>query len=636
MIKQLLCFALLLLTINQATAQDSFTVRAQRYILQYNNLAIAEQKRSGIPASVTLAQGVLETEAGKSELVCYANNHFGIKCKNDYNGPKFLHDDDAPKECFKMYKCAEDSYKDHSDYLKRNPRYSPLFALSQTDYASWAFGLKKCGYATNPQYAQRLIKIIEDFKLQEYTYSALDSSTSAMYSMAFKEDAPPADSLKNKVENTIPALNETKVDLPAQQLASAPVAADTLKIKDTAKKTSELASDTVKAEVKMAVAPVVPQAMITAISDTPKTNVVKEKKDAQFDSGKIVTINGLKGFYVRKGELLLQYAVKYNIKYAHLLEINDLPDGPVPADMVVYLERKLTAGTHLKHVVREDETLYLVSQEEGMVLKRLMVLNMLEPGDEPAIGATLELQNGAPHKPALRALPLPDLKTSPNLSYIKPTPASDFVAVKHPSPTDTVHAPIKKEVNRDTYVTTIRVPSDSTKPRQDSSYVINSTPEVRVKDTVEMAKPTLPVAAAPTQPKADSIAAQKTTASTKEDTVADDLETLKSQLDKVVYTDDSKLLPPPVKGKIDEPIKLSTTLGDPGPAKGTKAAKAEKNARGSKPAKKEKDNGKYYTIKKGDTFSSIAKKNNVPVKQLMKLNHVDAEDLQLGKKLRIK
>ncbi|MBC7553472.1 MAG: glucosaminidase domain-containing protein, partial [Taibaiella sp.] len=171
----LLCLAFLPF-LAKAGAQDSFSCRAHRYIEQYYNLAIAEQRRSGVPASVTLAQGVLETEAGRSELVCMANNHFGIKCKSDYQGDKFFHDDDAPKECFKMYRCAEDSYKDHSDYLKRNPRYNNLFAISQTDYASWAVGLKRCGYATNPQYAQRLIRIIEDFKLQEYTYTAMDST----------------------------------------------------------------------------------------------------------------------------------------------------------------------------------------------------------------------------------------------------------------------------------------------------------------------------------------------------------------------------------------------------------------------------------------------------------------------------
>ena len=137
--------------------------------------AISEQRASGIPASVILGQGILETEAGASELMVKANNHFGIKCKNNWQGPTFLHTDDAKDECFKKYQSAEESYKDHSAHLINNPRYAPLFKCSKTDYAAWAVGLKRCGYATNPQYAQRLIKIIEDFRLQEYTYAALDS-----------------------------------------------------------------------------------------------------------------------------------------------------------------------------------------------------------------------------------------------------------------------------------------------------------------------------------------------------------------------------------------------------------------------------------------------------------------------------
>jgi hypothetical protein len=157
-------------------AQDGFSDRARKYVEEYASLAMAEQRRSHVPAAITLGQGILETEAGISELMTEANNHFGIKCKNGWTGPTYTHTDDAPNECFKKYGCAADSYKDHSDHLKRNQRYSVLFTLKQEDYRNWAVCLKKCGYATNPQYAQRLIKIIEDYGLQQYTLSAFDSS----------------------------------------------------------------------------------------------------------------------------------------------------------------------------------------------------------------------------------------------------------------------------------------------------------------------------------------------------------------------------------------------------------------------------------------------------------------------------
>ena len=139
-----------------------------QYISQYADIAIKEMVRTGVPASIKIAQGILETQAGKSDLVLASNNHFGIKCKSNWNGPKVYHDDDAQNECFRKYKDAQSSYKDHSDFLKSQPRYSPLFDLDPDDYSGWAWGLKKAGYATDPQYAEKLISLIERFELDRY------------------------------------------------------------------------------------------------------------------------------------------------------------------------------------------------------------------------------------------------------------------------------------------------------------------------------------------------------------------------------------------------------------------------------------------------------------------------------------
>lgn len=135
------------------------------YITQYADIAINEMVRIGVPASIKIAQGILETQAGKSKLVAESNNHFGIKCKSNWDGPKVYHDDDAQGECFRKYKDAISSYKDHSDFLKLQPRYTSLFELDVDDYKGWAWGLKKAGYATNPIYAETLIKFIEDYQL---------------------------------------------------------------------------------------------------------------------------------------------------------------------------------------------------------------------------------------------------------------------------------------------------------------------------------------------------------------------------------------------------------------------------------------------------------------------------------------
>ncbi len=158
---------ILLLLSCAANAQMRWNQAYQTYINQYKDLAIEQMLRYHIPASITLAQGLFESAAGRSDLVRQGNNHFGIKCHN-WTGPTQYHDDDARGECFRVYQDARDSYEDHSKFLARQPRYASLFQLSQQDYKGWANGLKRCGYATNPQYAAKLIQIIELYKLHEY------------------------------------------------------------------------------------------------------------------------------------------------------------------------------------------------------------------------------------------------------------------------------------------------------------------------------------------------------------------------------------------------------------------------------------------------------------------------------------
>jgi len=157
---------------NLIFAQSSEIVR--KYIDTYKDVAIAEEIRTGVPAAITLAQGIHETGAGTSELVLKSNNHFGIKCKGGWTGASVSHDDDAKGECFRKYDDPLDSYKDHSDFLKNRPYYASLFKLDPTDYKGWALGLKKAGYATNPKYAQILIRLIEQYDLQQYTLLALN------------------------------------------------------------------------------------------------------------------------------------------------------------------------------------------------------------------------------------------------------------------------------------------------------------------------------------------------------------------------------------------------------------------------------------------------------------------------------
>ena len=154
------CILLLSLLLSlHLQAQMRWNSVYQSYIDQYKNLAIEEMLRYNIPASITLAQGLFESGAGRSELSIKGNNHFGIKCHN-WTGPTVYHNDDAANECFRSYDNALQSYEDHSRFLKQNGRYSSLFQLDRTDYKGWARGLKAAGYATNPRYADKLIELI--------------------------------------------------------------------------------------------------------------------------------------------------------------------------------------------------------------------------------------------------------------------------------------------------------------------------------------------------------------------------------------------------------------------------------------------------------------------------------------------
>ena len=159
------------------------------YIEKYHNIAQEQQQLHGIPASITLAQGLLESQCGESRLAREGNNHFGIKCTG-WNGDTIRHDDDELQECFRRYPSAEQSYADHSLFLKRK-RYTPLFSLDVTDYAAWARTLKKCGYATDPAYPDKLIRIIETYEL--YRYDSADYKPSKKQAAEPDEEQPVVD-----------------------------------------------------------------------------------------------------------------------------------------------------------------------------------------------------------------------------------------------------------------------------------------------------------------------------------------------------------------------------------------------------------------------------------------------------------
>jgi LysM repeat protein len=375
----------------QAYGQGSYAQRVEAYIKQYRDLAIAEQKRSGIPASIILAQGIHETQAGGSELATMANNHFGIKCKKEWKGETFAHTDDAPNECFRKYGSAYDSYIDHSDYLVKTPRYSGLFKNSITDYAAWAVGLRQAGYATNPKYAQVLIKIIEDYRLQEYTYAALNNNLSNTY-----------------------AANTTTAPAQEARPVSDPVA--------------------------------------TPAATSPASGGIKvsEGSDMYPQYGQTMKVNGVRAVFARKGDTPLEYALKYNIRYERLLENNDISDKPLPYDMYIYLERKLFTGTKPYYTVEEGETLHQIAQKESIQMKFLRAMNLLEEGEEPAPGAKLYLQRRTDVKPEIiastRATPVSIPAETKPATIAEAKPVTAIAKTETPKATPVEEKPAQEKI----------------------------------------------------------------------------------------------------------------------------------------------------------------------------------------------
>ncbi len=196
-LKHIVLVVALVATSMGAWAQQTMT--RKEYIERYAPLAVEQQTLYGIPASITLAQGLLESANGNSRLAREANNHFGIKCGSSWDGPSVRHDDDALQECFRAYSSPEESYIDHSLILLERKWYRPLFDLDPKDYKAWAHGLKKAGYATNPLYAELLIKIIEDYELYRY-----DNSLVADWQPATPEQPTTTTDTSEKATTTTP------------------------------------------------------------------------------------------------------------------------------------------------------------------------------------------------------------------------------------------------------------------------------------------------------------------------------------------------------------------------------------------------------------------------------------------------
>jgi LysM repeat protein len=371
-LKQFLAMALMVMVLFPAApkAQDMYRESILQYIETYAPVAIREMDRTGFPASVKLAQGIHESGAGKSHLVQKSNNHFGLKCKSSWTGGKVYHDDDERGECFRQYGDAEASYEDHSNYMKAQERYASLFELDPDDYESWAWGLKKAGYATSPVYAQTLIKYIETYQLNLLNQYAtgeeeaeIDLST---YFTALNEPRP-----KTSSSTRIGALTGPSVD--EEEIEKAPKPAPA------------------QAKNKLA---------FTSKSETTEGRTTKPSKT---NYGSPFKINGIKAVEAEKGSSLLSLAKQHRLQLSTLLSYNDLASGTptLKEDQFIFLQRKKKTGNTKYHKVKKGETLYEISQLEGIRLSSLMQLNKLKKGMEPKVGQQLNLKAPANKRPLL-------------------------------------------------------------------------------------------------------------------------------------------------------------------------------------------------------------------------------------------
>ena len=308
----------------------------EKYIETYAEIAVQEMYRSGIPASITLAQGMLESGNGRSELAVKSNNHFGIKCHNGWTGGRVYHDDDARGECFRKYTHVSQSYRDHSDFLRYRDRYKFLFDLKPTDYKGWAYGLKKAGYATDPAYPAKLIKIIEDYRLYQY------DTKSASFGNAGKAERKKS--------------AETKKPEKVEQRPLSPT-------------------------------------VIEQVVPVPER---VRNKYFQFElTRKMYSKNGVPFIYSSEGETYQSIAKSYGLFLKELLHFNDLKESKVlfPGTIVYLQPKKNCAAKGLDmHVLESGETLRDIAQRYGIKLNKIYKLNGWNKAYVPREGVCIKLR----------------------------------------------------------------------------------------------------------------------------------------------------------------------------------------------------------------------------------------------------
>ncbi|MEN9697336.1 MAG: hypothetical protein RLZ56_757 [Bacteroidota bacterium] len=399
--KKYLHLLLLLILPFALTAQSQLT---KAYIQQYKEIAMKEMKRTGIPASITLAQAIVESSSGESNLAKKFNNHFGIKCKLDWKGATTYQDDDTKQECFRVYPNAENSFIDHSNFLKNRPNYASLFELDPVDDTAWAYGLKKAGYATANDYPKKLLKVIDDYELAQYNFPELanepDDTATAVSTTPIKTNTPKTNS-ESLALNTIQGIstsNNIHQQLPSMQGIG----------------------DLTKSGATNNEATIVPK---IALADTSKANTndntshpVKKKLINNYPINTKFKINHSSVIWANEGRSFLEIANTYNVPLYKLYQYNELlASDLVNEDQLIFLTEKKKESAKKVHIVKEGETLYTISQMEGIQLALLKDYNVGIKDADLVAGKIIYLFN-------MPKDPEPKASSNNKLKTIKPNP----------------------------------------------------------------------------------------------------------------------------------------------------------------------------------------------------------------------
>ena len=365
----ILLILILCMTIQIGWTQNNATTIA--YIEQYKTIAMKEMKRTGVPASITLAQAIVESNSGESNLAKNHNNHFGIKCKSDWTGAKTYQDDDAKQECFRAYDAAELSFKDHSNFLKNRPNYVDLFLLDPVDDTAWAYGLKKAGYATASDYPKKLLKIIDDYELAQYNFPELVNEIE-------EEEASAnvlADTPVKKTPSDTP-VNNVLADTPVKTL-NKPLGIAQKNSNDSLAPLPVVALDTIKKEIIIAVQTTKkePVKIDTAKATTMTQPILPKQPTYNYPEVKF-RINQVPVILGKENMSFIEIALKYNLPLYKLFEYNEIEaSNLLERDQLIFLASKKKIGATSFHTVKYNTSLHEISQLEGVQLSALKLYN---------------------------------------------------------------------------------------------------------------------------------------------------------------------------------------------------------------------------------------------------------------------